>query len=217
MKWNFKRELARKFMHFLAVFILLAYFVVSDFFNPQTALLILVFILIIALELEYFRIEVGKKIPVLNKIWAYVRRDKEKNTIGGDVFFLIGGILVLAVFDLRIAVAAILMTIFGDLSAALIGSRFGKHHLKLFKDRAWEGILAEFFVDLLVGFAVFFRGDIFNISLIYNWQLWTIVLVMAITATIVETIAHKMDDNLLIPIFAGFNGQIVLLFFVWFF
>jgi dolichol kinase len=217
MKWNFKRELARKFIHFLAVFILLAYFIVSDFFNPQIAMLTLVFILIIALELEYLRIEFGKKIPVLNKVWAYLRRDREKNTIGGDVFFLLGGILVLAIFDLRIAVAAILMTIFGDLSAALIGSRFGKHHLKYFKDKTWEGILAEFFVNLLIGIGVFFKGAFFNFSLFYNWQLWAVVLVMVFTATIVEIIAHKIDDNLLIPVFAGFNGQIVLLFFVWFF
>ena len=212
MVWNFRRELARKFIHFLAVFILLAYFIISDYFNSQIAMLILVFILIIALELEYLRIEFRKKIPILNKIWDYVIRDKEKNTIGGDIFFLIGGILVLAIFDLRIAVAVILMTIFGDLSAALIGTRFGKHKLKIFKDRSWEGILAEFFVDLVIGIGVFFKGAFFNFSLLYNWQLWIIVLVMVFTATIVETVAHKIDDNLLIPVFAGFNGQVVLLF-----
>jgi len=44
----------------------------------------------------------------------------------------------------------------GDLSAALIGKRYGKHYLKCLKDRAWEGILAEFFVDLLIGFLYFF-------------------------------------------------------------
>ena len=125
--------------------------------------------------------------------------------------------LVLAVFDIRIAMAVILMTTFGDMAAALIGQRFGKHWLKHLKDRAWEGILAEFFVDILIGVGVFFWGFWNNFSLFYNWQLWIIVFVMAVSATIVETIIYKMDDNLVIPLFAGFNGQITLMIINYFF
>jgi dolichol kinase len=33
---------------------------------------------------------------------------------------------------------------------------------------------------------------------------------MAGTATFVETITDKMDDNLLIPLFSGFNGQLIV-------
>ncbi|MFH1326676.1 MAG: hypothetical protein ABIH59_00935, partial [archaeon] len=83
MKLNFKRELARKFVHFLSVIILLIYFVVGDFFNQKIALLILVLILIIFIEFEYFRIELGSKIPILGRVWKYVRRDKEKDKLGG--------------------------------------------------------------------------------------------------------------------------------------
>jgi dolichol kinase len=208
MKWNLKNELARKFVHFLSIFILLIYFVAADFFNRSIALLILVLILIVFLEFEYLRIEVGRKIPVLNKIWSYVRRGKEKGKLGADIYFLIGAILVLSIFDLRIAIAAILMTTFGDMSAALIGKRFGKHYLKSLKDRAWEGILAEFAVDILIGFLVMFWG---RWSLLYTWNLWIIILVMAVTATIVETLIYKMDDNLLIPVFSGFFGQVAWL------
>jgi len=210
-EWNFRRELARKFVHFLSVFVLLIYFVVSDLFNRSIALFLLVLILIIFLEFEYLRIEVGREIPLLNRIWKYVRREKEKDKLGGDIFFLIGAILVLSIFNVRIAVAAILMTTFGDLSAALIGQRFGKHWLGFLKDRAWEGIFAEFFVDVAIGFFVFFWGFWGDISLIYNLQAWMIVLVMSLTATVVETIIYKMDDNLLIPVFAGFSGQLVLI------
>ncbi len=207
MKWNFKNELARKFVHILSVLILFVYFIAGDLFDRKRALMILTLILIVFLELEYLRIEVRKKIPLLNRIWNYVRRGKEKEKLGADIFFLIGAILVLSIFDLRVAIAAILMTTFGDLSAALIGSRFGKHPLGFLKDRTWEGTLSEFFADLLIGFFVFFG---FSFA-IYNLQLLVVVFVMAITATVVETLVYKMDDNLLIPIFAGFNGQIVLL------
>ena len=209
MELTFKKELARKFVHFLSLFILLIYFVAADYFNSQTALLILVLILIIFLELEYFRIEIPKKIPILNKIWRYVRRDKEKDKLGGDVFFLIGGILALAIFDTRIAIAAILMTTFGDMAAALIGKRFGK--IWLSEDRALEGITAEFFVDLVIGYFVFLRSSLFNFSLVFNWQIWILIIIMAVTATFVETIVRKLDDNLLIPIFSGFSGQLALI------
>lgn len=101
------------------------------------------------------------------------------------------------------------MTTFGDMSAALIGKRFGKHPFFL-KERTWEGTSSELFVDFLIGVFVFFGSDF---TLIYNLELWIVVLIMAITATFIETIVYKMDDNLLIPIFAGFSGQIVLFLF----
>ncbi len=205
MTWNFKNELARKTVHLLAVFILLVYFIASEMFNTQIALIILVLVLIFFLELEYLRLEIAKDIPFLRWFWKYVKRRKEKNRIGGDVFFLIGAILVLAVFDVRIAIASILMLIFGDMAAALIGKRFGKNYFM--KKRAWEGVFAEFFVDVVIGILVFFWLS-WNFS---NWPLWIIIFVMALTATVVETFIYKMDDNLLIPVFSGFNGQIVLL------
>lgn len=214
-EWNFKRELARKFVHFLSIFILLIYFIVKDQFNSRIALIILVLILIISLEFEYLRIEVGKKIPILNKLWAYMRREKEKDKLGGDVFFIIGAILVLAVFDIRIAIAAILMTTLGDLSAALIGKKYGKHRLKSLKDRALEGIIAEFVVDILIGIFVLFWGFWTNPQILNSYILWIVILAMALTATIVETLIYKMDDNLIIPVFSGFSGQIVLLILEW--
>jgi dolichol kinase len=208
MKWNFKNELARKFVHLLSISILVIYFLVSDIFDKQIALIILVLVLIVFIEFEYLRIEIPREIPILKDIWGYSKRKKEKNRLGGDVFFLIGAILVLAVFDLRIAIAAILMTTFGDMTAALIGKKFGKHWLKYLKNRAWEGILAEFFVNILIGYLIFFWG---RFGLINDLKTWIVIFVMAITATIVETLIYKMDDNLLIPVFAGFNGQIALL------
>lgn len=206
MAWNFKRELARKFVHFLSVFILFIYFIVSDAFSSRIALFLLVLILIIFLEFEYLRIEIGKQIPILNNIWSYLRRKKEKETIGGDIFFLIGAILVLAIFETRIAMAAILMTTFGDLSAALVGKRFGKHIAR--ENKNWEGVVAEFVVDILIGIFVFI---IFSAGSITDVSIWLLILLMALTATIVETMVSKMDDNLLIPIFAGFNGQMLSL------
>lgn len=206
MTWKFKNELARKFVHLLSLFIILIYFLAADIFNEKIALIILVLILIIFIEFEYFRIEWGSKIPFMNKIWAYLRRTKEKDKLGGDIFFLIGAILVLAVFNVHVAIAAILMTTFGDMAAALIGKKFGKH--KLLTTKSWEGTIAELIVNLIIGIIIFiiYAGTSFTAL-----QPWIIILVMALTATFVETVVKKLDDNLLIPLFAGFNGQVALL------
>lgn len=208
MKWDFKRELARKFIHLLSIIFLFVYFIAADLFNRNIALLVLVLALIFLLELEYFRIEIGRRIPILSDLWNSLRRKKEKKSLGGDVFFLIGAILVLSIFNLRVAIIAILMTTFGDMAAALIGKKFGKHPLFSLKQRTFEGTSAEFIVDILMGAIALFWGGIY---LDYFWKNAVLILVMAATATFIETIVYKLDDNLLIPIFSGFFGQITFM------
>jgi phytol kinase len=207
MSWNLKKELTRKFVHILSLLILIIYFFAENKFNKKIALICIVFILVIFLFFEYIRIETKNKIPLLKNIWNYIRRKKEREKLGGDIFFIIGAIIVLAIFDIKIATAGILMTTFGDLSAALIGKKFGKHYLKNLKEKAWEGILAEFFVNIFIGIIVFFV--IFN-SYFYS-LIWITILIMALTATYVETIVSKIDDNLVIPIFSSLAGEISLI------
>ena len=192
MAWDFKSELRRKAVHLLALGFIAVFVLVSVNYGKQLALLALVLLLIVFLELEYVRLELQKTIPVFWRLW----RGKERHRFGGEVFFLIGSIISLAVFDFDIALAAILMTIFGDMAAALIGRKFGR--VWLAENRALEGILAELGVNFVIAFFVFgYHGD--------NWVL---MCVMPITATTVETVIEKMDDNLIIPLFSGFNGQI---------
>ena len=215
MEWDFKRALGRKLIHVLSISFLIIYILVSSTFNHKIALFILAFLLIILIELEYFRVELGIHIPILGYLWKRFRREKEKHTLGGEVFFLISSIIVLAIFDLRIAAAAILMTTFGDMAAALIGKRFGR--IWITKKIALEGVLAELIVNIVIGFLIL-RTSLWwiNPSAGFGSALWIIILVMSITATVVESAISKFDDNLLIPIFSGFNGQIVLWLMMYF-
>ncbi len=189
MPWDFKKEVKRKAVHLLSLFFLLSYMFFGAFYGEKISLFLLVLLLIIFLEVEYIRVELKRKIPIISGLW----REKEEKRFGGQVFFLLGAIISLAVFNLDIAIAALLMATFGDMAASLIGKRFGKTWV--LRERAWEGIIAEFAVDLIVGVVVL------------N-SLW-VLLVMAVTATITETLIYTLDDNLVVPIFAGFNGQIV--------
>ncbi len=192
MHTTLRHELKRKTLHLLAGILLVVLALYSQELGKRLVLLILSFFLIALLEIEFIRIELKKKIPLIQDLW----RKKEHNRIGGEVFFVIGGILSIGIFDTNIAVAAILMTTFGDLAAALIGKAYGTHWLPYPKNKAWEGVLAELGINLLIGFLTLPHP--------------LLVIVMAFTATLVETFSIKLDDNLLIPLFAGFNAQIIL-------
>ena len=217
--WDFKKEIIRKSIHLLSILFLVIYVIVSDQVNHKVGLFILSFILIILIELEYARVELGAKIPLLKKLWEF-RRDKEKEHLGAEIYFLLGSIICLAIFDLRVAAAAILMTTFGDMAAAVIGTRFGKNWLPFVRNRALEGTLSELIVDLFIGFMIIRTPVSGKMWWVHSFvpagdPIWLIIIVMAVTATFVETVVHKLDDNLLIPVFAGFNGEIVILLMMW--
>ena len=198
MVWGLFHEIGRKIIHITILIVLAAYFLIQDslvsagyttILAKQVALLFLVALLIIFLILEYFRLELGWKMP----FFAQFIRPKEQNKMYGVIYFLSATIISLAVFDHRIALAALLMTTFGDMLAALVGKRYGT--TLIYRNKTWAGFLAELGTNLIVGF--------FVLSNIY------VILVMALVATIVETFVDELDDYLLIPIFAGFAGQII--------
>ena len=198
MAWGLLHEIGRKIIHITILIILAAYFVIRDNLvgagysaelAKQVSLLFIVALLIIFLALEYLRLELNWKIPLFSQFI----RPKEQDRMYGVVYFLAGTIIALAVFKTEIALAALLMTTFGDMAAALIGKRYGT--TLIYRNKTWAGFYGELGINLIVGFLV--------LDSIY------IILGMALVATIVETLVDELDDNLIIPIFSGFVGQII--------
>jgi len=186
-------ELKRKFIHLFSLLFIAIYVLILNNFNKQIALLSLLGLLILFLVIEYFRLVKKKKIFFIHIFF----REFEKEKLAGYIYFILGAIIAFAVFDFKIAIAALLMTTFGDMAAALFGIKFGKKWLKKIPNTAWEGILAELAVNIIIGF-IFLQNPI-------------IILAMALTATYVETVFTQADDNLIIPVFAGFIGQVLLM------
>jgi dolichol kinase len=186
-------ELGRKTIHITILLVLIAYYFIKQTYGKQIALLCLVALLVLFFILEYFRLELDFKLPFFDKFI----RPKERFKVYGVIYFLSGTIIALAVFDFNIALAAILMTTFGDMAAALIGKRFGK--TLLYRNKTIHGCVSELIVNLIVGFVALFGFNIY------------IGITMAFTATIVETLADELDDNILVPLFAGFVGQMLFL------
>jgi phytol kinase len=213
MEWEWKKELGRKLVHFTSILIILIYAQIGQY-SHELALFTLTIILVLLLEFQYFRIDFQKRPRIIRLLEKY-RRKKEHGAIGGEVFFMIGAIISLAIFDFRIAVAAILMTTFGDMSAALIGKRFGTHHVFGSK-KTWEGTLAGFATNLIVGWLLIrslYDGSVWYLyGLVpYGTPVWPVIITMAATASFIELVTSKLDDNLLIPLFSGMTGQILLI------
>ena len=188
-------EAKRKLIHLLGFGYVILYYIAMQLFGHRIAILILLASLIFFVVIEFFRVIEHKKIPIFHFLW----RTKEENTVGGQVYYLLGLILALSLFEFPIAITVILMTIFGDMAAAIFGITFGKHWIKKLPETAWEGIIAEFTVDIIIGYLII--GS------------WIIIIPMAAMATFVETVFPHVDDNLAIPVFAGFIGQTLKLLF----
>ncbi len=202
MVWGFFHEIGRKIIHIGMLVVLAIYFLIqrnladagyTAALAKQIALLFLVALLMLFLILEYLRLELGWKMPFFSQFI----RPKEQNRMYGSIYFLSATVISLAVFDPKIALVALLMTTFGDMIAALIGKRYGT--TLVYRNKTWAGFNAELVTNLLVGFIVLSKipGNIY------------IVIGMALVATIVETLVDELDDNLLIPLFAGFVGQFI--------
>ena len=183
------REIKRKLFHILILLVIAGYVIIEKNYNKQIALLVLVALFGLFLLAEYFRLEHDWRIPMFD----HIIRAKEREHYYGVVYFLSATIICLAVFDFKVALAALLMTTFGDMAAALFGKRFGK--VLVFRRKTIIGTLSELGVNIIVGF--FILGNVY------------IILAMAFIATFVETFISELDDNLLVPIFAALTGQIL--------
>ncbi len=193
------KEALRKFLHLLQVFTLMAYTFLAETFSKQTGLLFLTALMLLLLEFEYFRIEYKSSAWLrLREIFEkWVARKKEKNNMVSGVFFIISAIICFAVFDYKIALAALLFFIFGDLTSAITGMLWGKK--KIFRNKTYIGTFYGFIANLLVGYVVL-TGEP------------QIFIPMAVTASFVEAITQKLDDNLTVPLFSGFIGQLIVFY-----
>jgi len=194
MTWEFFHEVGRKIIHITILIVLALFFAIKNQAGQQIALLFLVGILIIFLILEYLRLELNFKLPFFHQFI----RPKEQYRVYGVIFFLSSTIIAFAVFDTAIALAALLMTTFGDMAAAIAGKKYGT--AILFRNKTVAGFMSELATNLIVAV---------GISLVFITNIY-IPIIMAFVATITETLVDELDDNLIVPVVSGFVGQILV-------
>ncbi len=188
-------ELLRKTVHLSGLLIVVGYTLILHFFSDRIAILAMTALLLILLEIEYIRLEHRSRITAIFD--GFFRKHEEDN-VSGSVFMVVSCIICFAAFDYWVAVVALFMTVFGDLFSALVGKTFGK--AIIYNTKTYVGTLAGFAANILVGFLIL-------------PELFFLILPMAVVATFTEVITNKMDDNLTVPLFAGFAGQMLVYFF----
>lgn len=193
------KEILRKFIHIAVLGLIFAYTYLTIHFSSKIGILALTAILMIFLELEYIRLDYRPRFTrkLAKFIEKLLLRKREKNHLIGSIYIVSSTIIAFAAFDYPIAFFALLLMVFGDMASAIFGIAFGGP--QIFRKKTWIGGFAGLFTNLLVGFFIF-------------PQLPILFIPMSFMASIIETLTQKIDDNLTVPIFAGFIGQMLVYF-----
>ena len=162
-------EIKRKSVHLVSLTYLFLFTFVEFYFNYKIAIYFLTFLLIIHFFYEEIRLRKARNFfekyfkKYTTKLNQF-HRLHEQNSMSGSFYMLLGIVISLSIFNYNIAIAVILMAIFGDLFAALVGKKFGKTK---FLSKTLEGTTAGFLVNLIIAF-IFLRGsfEIFGNSLL---------------------------------------------------
>ncbi len=143
-------------------------------------------ILVLIFEIERFT-RPGFNNWVFEHIKGLVKASEKRKPIG-TTFFLISVLITILVFPKFIGVASLTFLALGDVSAAVVGEKWGR--VKIFH-KSLEGFLSFFIVSLLSGWLL---------SCYYSQLTFILVLFGALTAAIVEILPLPVDDNFTIPL-----------------
>ena len=139
-------------------------------------------------------------IPILPSIESVGRKSL------GTLFYAISIGILTAYFwqdSPQYTTIGILTMAWGDGMAAIIGQRFGKHTYQVGQiTKSWEGSLAMAIASFLV------TGLILWLVEGNSWGIWSISLVVALVATLLEAFSKLGIDNLTVPL-----GSAILCFF----
>jgi dolichol kinase len=196
MPKGLKEEIMRKGIH-LSSGILMASFYSLFQRNRLIYVHLSFFMVICFLELLRFRGVI--QIPFL--------RDRERKEIGAHAFFMLSTFISILVFDIRIAIASILILTIGDTASGIAHLIDNQGHSGILEGQ--KAVLKPPGV-ILIMFAVSFLVAYFSLS----------SLKMAVSGAIGATIADGLhlrmrgiviDDNLTIPLYSGLLMSLVSL------
>jgi len=184
-----KEEYLRQLIHASGIFIVF----LSWFLNP--ALLIIICIVIVLSVEMLFRIDRYHNIFLIS---AFLSKCKRKNDEKGFVYFFLGIISTIYLFQFNMAVAnaAIIILLFGDSASTIFGKKYGKTPIPFNKQKTIVGTLA-FFVVAFIG----------------AWTHLPVIpaLLGAISGALTEAYS-PIDDNIPIPLISAFAMSLVIYF-----
>jgi dolichol kinase len=187
MRWF--GEIGRKAMHLLALAIPIGYYFMSETLGRT---------IIVALTAASFLFDVIRLNEPRIRTFFYLFfgrlvRDHERYNLLGATYLFLSSLICVYAFEKPIAVAALAFLILGDTAAAFVGRAVGRVRIL---DKTLEGSLACLVVCLIVAYLV-------------PGLTWPQRLLGPAMATLIELLPVPLDDNLRIPIAAGFAMTLV--------
>ncbi len=201
---DYKNEVIRKLIHLFSLSIPVVYY----FITKELALSILIPLTLFSLFLDYGRYYHKTLAEYVEKIFGFIMRkhekDAKKKNLNGATYVLLSAVIVVLIFPKVFVVTGFAVLIIGDISAALIGRKFGRTKF-LFK--SLEGTLAFFFFSCIV---VLLSPKVEGIFAEY---------LIGIAAVAVGAIAENIsgewaDDNFMIPIAVCLSMWVLYLIFL---
>lgn len=206
---SYEQEVLRKGIHLMSLSIPLIYI----FVTRELALMVLLPLTITAVLIDILAKYDNFVRKYLNMYFGKMLRNHEKNrdilVLNGASWVLIAAFATIFIFPKVIAVISFMILIISDISAALIGRRFGKHQVL---DKSIEGTAAF----IISGFLI-----VWLVGIIYRAEIWFYI--AGYTGAFIGGIAElvstkfKIDDNLSIPLSVGITMSLInAIAFYWF-
>jgi dolichol kinase len=185
----------RKATHFVALLIPTCYVI----FPKPWAIGCMSVAMVVTIVFEIVRLRNLKPWQYLK--WAVggmIRPKEENGNFTGAFYIILGGLATIIFFPRWIAFTAITFEILGDVASALIGRRYGRHYIR--RPKTIEGALGFLAVALLI------------IILVPKVP-YTVGIIGAVVATIVEAVSIYRDDNLTVPLTSGLVMHLLVILF----
>ncbi len=201
---DYKTELLRKAIHLFSLSIPIIYYHIPK----ELALVLLIPLVILSLLIDLGRYVSKPMAKIFYSWFGFLLRkhemDSKKKNLSGASYVLISALVCALIFPKIIFVTAFAMLIIGDIAAALIGRRFGRHK---FLAKSLEGTLAFFFFSIIV--------VLFTPKVTGNFNEYLFGFAAAAVGAIGENISYGWaDDNLIVPLSAGFTLLALYHFFL---
>jgi dolichol kinase len=183
------KNVGRKFYHVAGGLFLLGLYL---FLGRERAFFtyLLLFLGVLAFDLTRLRL------PSFNA-WALERmgtliRAGEAHTLSGSPTYILGVALSLFLFELPVAIAAVLFLAFGDVAATIVGESWGRTR---FLGKSLEGTAAFIVAGIAAGTVPHLFGHGLPLPALFAG---------AVTAAVVEVLTpRRLNDNLTIPLISG--------------
>ena len=185
-----KQELGRQILH-IAVGLVTVVLIYSNILSPWSIFLLIIFGILASLICKYYPLW-----PFSLFLHYFEREDMKKRFPGkGLIFFFVGVLLAIQLFETKIALAAIMVLALGDSVSHIVGGRYGK--LK----NIFNGKSKKLLEGTVAGSIAGFLGALIFVPI--PEAFFGAFAAMAAEVVEVELNQNQLDDNLLVPLVAG--------------